>query len=101
MKTLIKVALLFITTFLILSQITAIAAPADNMSTSQIKSALEGKTKAEVKAFFGRPPDKASGDIMWTYMGQFRDLDAEKTFAQCSMDFNGSVVSSVVFLGSR
>lgn len=67
-------------------------------NTTELKSALEGKTKSEVKEFFGRAPDDVSGG-MWVYMGQYRDPDAEKNMSQCQVAFDDSdKVFLVIFL---
>ena len=82
-----KVAALMISNILMFSQISAIAAPADNKSTSEFKSELKkGTTKAEVKAYFGGPPYTATESI-WHYEGQFVDKIAEKIFSKCSVIF--------------
>ena len=71
-------------------QICAVAAPADNKTTSEIKTELKkGTTKAEVKAYFGRPPESGTESI-WRYNGQFVDKVAEKIFSQCSVVFSNN-----------
>ncbi len=75
---------------------------ADGKSTADIKSELTGKTKAEVKAYFGRPPDQATGESMWRYKGQFIDTDAEKTFPMAVVTFGqDDKVMLVMFVGGR
>jgi hypothetical protein len=68
-------------------------------NTTELKSAVEGKTKSEVKEFFGRAPDDVSGG-MWVYMGQYVDPDAEKVLRQCHIAFDDSDKAFlVIFVG--
>lgn len=81
------------------TQVAAQSSPeSSGRNTAELTSALEGKTKSEVKEFFGRAPDDVSGG-MWVYRGQYRDPDAEKDMSQCQVAFDDSgKVFLVIFL---
>ena len=57
-------------------------------TVSELKADLVGKTKAEIKALFGRAPDQTAGPDMWEYKGFYRDPDAETTMGMISIAFN-------------
>lgn len=101
MKTLtllLSCALLF--SVLPVAQVSAQSSPeSSGRNTTELKSALEGKTKSEVKEFFGRAPDAVRGPS-WVYMGQYMDPDAEKVMRQCLVIFDDSdKASTVIFAG--
>ena len=82
------------------TQVAAQSSPeSSGRNTAELTSALEGKTKSEVKEFFGRAPDRVSGPG-WVYMGQYMDTDAEKVMRQCLIIFDDSdKASNVIFAG--
>ena len=56
----------------------------------QIKDALMGKTKSEVKEFFGRKPDDILGEDRWFYDRSYFDPDSETYMKRCNISFHGS-----------
>ena len=83
----------------IIEQLSENAASSDTKSTSEIEYVLKGKTKAEVKAYFGRPPDKAT-NFSWDYNGTYVDKDAEKVFSNCIVAFADDKVRVITFFAS-
>ena len=65
--------------------------------TNQIKKDLKGKSKAEVKAYFGRKPVQVVGE-QWIFDGKFYDPDAEKQMTKCTMLFVNDQADFILFL---
>ena len=66
----------------------ATAGRGQRYTTAQIKSALDGKSKEQVRNFFGRPPDQVVGE-RWHYRGEFYDADAQKEMNMVALPFFG------------
>ena len=66
----------------------ATAGSGQRYTTAQIKSALDGKSKEQVRNFFGRPPDQVVGE-QWHYRGKFYDADAQKEMTSVALPFFG------------
>ena len=67
------------------------------LNTTELRSALMGKTKSEVKAFFGRNPDEARGTSLWGYNVSAMDPDSEKLNVACVVSFQEDNVYTVQF----
>lgn len=65
--------------------------------THEVRDALMGKSKTEVKAYFGRPPDRAPTPDFWYYVQDFYDRDSEKTMKMCVIQFNNEKATGVGF----
>ncbi len=66
-------------------------------SPSEIERDLKGKSKAEVKEYFGRPPDAVKSKECWSYKGRWYDPDSEKTMIDVWVRFNDGKVLSLSF----
>ena len=67
------------------------------LNTTELRSALMGKTKSEVKEFFGRNPDEARGTSLWGYNVSAMDPDSEKLNVACVVSFQEDNVYTVQF----
>ena len=63
----------------------AMEAPAK--TTTQIEKDVKGLTKSQVKAYFGRKPDKALDSVTWYYKVKVYDPDAETHFTYIAVTF--------------
>ncbi len=65
--------------------------------TTEVKSALMGKNKANVKLYLGRAPDDLRNDDSWSYNMRFFDPDSEKVLTSVNIGFFEGKVWHVTF----
>lgn len=66
-------------------------------TTTQTEKDLINLDKSQVKAYFGRKPDKTSGSNTWIYEGTFYDPDAEVSMTECWVNFQSGACLNVSF----
>ena len=87
----IPLLLIYAILFAVISPLQAVASDKSiGLNTTELKSALMGKSKYEVKEFFGRKPDEVpAGTSMWAYRVSAMDPDSEKLHEVCVVSFYG------------
>jgi hypothetical protein len=64
-----------------------VATQVQSKSISEVQKDLRGRSKADVKQYFGRAPDVVEDSDLWEYKQDFADEDSGKVFRTARISF--------------